>query len=102
MSPKTPVFPVPNEGAPATPGDRNQVAMSPSTESAEAVTRKVVDETSNVNLKILEALTSMQDRMARLELSQLKREEEERMKGAQETGVFQSTFGRSLARHELR
>uniref|UniRef100_A0AAV1UBJ4 Uncharacterized protein n=1 Tax=Peronospora matthiolae TaxID=2874970 RepID=A0AAV1UBJ4_9STRA len=54
--------------------------MSLFTESAETVIREVVEETNSVNLKILEALTAMQDRMACLELSQLKREEDERMK----------------------
>nr|CCA27060.1 conserved hypothetical protein [Albugo laibachii Nc14] len=38
----------------------------------------------------------MQERMARLRLSQLKREEDEHMKGAAETGVFQSAFQRSF------
>lgn len=51
---------------------------------------------SHVKLKILEALTAMQERMTRLELSQLKKEEDKRMKGAQKIGVFQSRMEKVL------
>lgn len=54
-----------------------------------------------MNLKILEALTGMQERMTRLEMSQLKRDEDERMKGAAETGVFQSAFGRGFGAPQM-
>lgn len=45
-------------------GRQQQVAVSPTAETAEAAAREVRDVSSNVNLKILEALTAMQERMA--------------------------------------
>lgn len=66
------------------------------TENAEAAAREMGDVFSHVKLKILEALTAMQERMTRLELSQLKKEEDKRMKGAQKIGVFQSRMEKVL------
>nr|CCA22026.1 AlNc14C141G7253 [Albugo laibachii Nc14] len=82
------------EGVQTAPRDRSQVAVSPATGIAEEAARELGHVTSDVNLKILEALTAMQERMDRLELSHFKRGEDERMKGAAETGVFQSVFQR--------
>nr|CCA20683.1 AlNc14C101G6027 [Albugo laibachii Nc14] len=83
MGPKSPVAPPRVEGAQTTPGDRRQVDLSPLTQTAEAAAR-------DVNHKILEALTSMQELMARLDLSQPKRKQGEHMKVSAETCVFQS------------
>ena len=61
----------------------------------------MVDDTSCVNLRILETLTVMQYRMARLEISQLKREEGECIEENRETNVLQSavTYGTFVLRH---
>ena len=50
----------------------------------------------NVNAKILAALEGLQERLGILEVSQIKRDEEERMQGAIETGVFGIALGRSF------
>ena len=65
-----------DEGAPMTSSDRDRVAVSPLSESAEAITHKVGDDYINLNLKILETSGAMQERMAHLELSRPKRKED--------------------------
>ena len=76
MNLRTPIVPMGAEGERTTTGDRNQIAVSPPTEIAEAAAREVGDVSSNVNLKIIETLTAMQERMAHLELSRPKRKED--------------------------
>ena len=88
MSPKTPVVAPRAEGAQKTLSDRNQVTLSPPTETAEAAAHEVEHVISYVNLMILEALKGLQERLARLRLSQLKRADEERVNVAVETGVL--------------
>lgn len=78
MSPKTPIVPTRAKGTQTTPGDRSRVGVSSHTETAEVAAREMGDVSSNVNLKILDPLTAIQERMARFELSQQKREEDER------------------------
>nr|CCA16584.1 AlNc14C23G2344 [Albugo laibachii Nc14] len=102
MSPKTPVVPPRTEGVQTTPRDRHQVAVSPPTGTAEEAAREVGNVISDVSLKILEALTAMHVRMARLELYQLKREEDERLKGAAESAFSGRRFNEVLGRHAWR
>ena len=56
----------------------------------------------NVNGKILAALEGLQDRLGRLEVSQIKRDEEECMKGAIKTGIFGSALGRRFDASRMR
>lgn len=63
---------------------------------------QVTGEDNNVNAKILAALEGLQDRMGKLEVSQIKRDEEERMQGAIETGIFGSALGRNFDASRMR
>ncbi|CAI5741573.1 unnamed protein product [Peronospora destructor] len=70
----------------------------PSTETAATAAREVGSVASGVNFKIFEALTTTQERMARLEISQRKREESEHMKDSAKTEGFRRRLKEILDR----
>uniref|UniRef100_A0AAV1VBX8 Integrase catalytic domain-containing protein n=1 Tax=Peronospora matthiolae TaxID=2874970 RepID=A0AAV1VBX8_9STRA len=55
----------------------------------------------DVNKRILNALLGLEERVMRMEASQIKTEEDERMRGAIESGMFSSALGRDFGRETM-
>ncbi|CAI5729375.1 unnamed protein product [Hyaloperonospora brassicae] len=78
--------------------DRERASPAPTEEVATAARERGSED---VNKRILNALLGLEERVMRMEASQIKAEEDERMRGAIESGRFSSALGREFGRDTM-